>query len=249
MRNKNILSVISNVSHLIAELAQAGITVEIGNDFLEFRRLRNAQADRHHMFPMFDIERSYVEASNAFWVCGFNNDGELVHTQAIRLLSVEEESLADHLRHHRHKYITPGSTPDADRTFFTDLPTLRAMRGQIAYHGEFWIKSGVVGRRNQGLTSVLSRIAFELTMALWSPDFIFGLVPTSLANRGVTVRYGYPHSELGEWIGPSGEVTAEETLVWMNRQDLQFCIDSKPRSISSEVAAKTVRDVKLVQNN
>lgn len=245
-----LFTTITNVSNLMKELETAGIYLEIGGDFSTFRRLRNSQADRSKIFPMFDVASSYVDANNAFWICGFDENNELIHTQAIRLLDIRNGSLSDHLRDHRHKYITPGSTPDPDRTFFSHLPTLDRISGRVGYHGEFWIKGGKVGRKSQGLTAVLSRIAFELAMDLWSPDYVFGFVPVQLATRGVAVRYGYPHCEFGVWHGPDQEVTSKEMLVWMSNQDMQNSLETTPRTLSDDGSlpelGKFVRAIDMV---
>ncbi|MEM6385588.1 MAG: hypothetical protein AAF718_05050 [Pseudomonadota bacterium] len=246
----NLFTMISNVSTLVNELKEAGIFIEIGGDFAAFRRLRSSQTDRSAVFPMFDVASSYVDDTNAFWICGFDENKELIHTQAIRVLELGDATLSCHLRDHRHKYITPGSTPDADRTFFSALPSLDRISGRVGYHGEFWIKGGTIGRRNQGLTGVLSRIAFEMTMKLWSPDYMFAFVPTPLASRGVTVRYGYPHCEMGAWYGPEQEVTSEEFLVWMSNGDMETLLSATPRSLSDGIAVpereRVVRPVDMV---
>lgn len=239
MPASDLFTTITNVAYLVGELDRSGISVEIGDDFLVFRRLRNNQKDRSAMYPMFDVASSYVDASNAFWICGFNKDNELIHTQAVRLLDLGDDSLAQHLRNHRHKYITPGSTPNPDNTFFASLPVLDNICGRAGYHGEFWIKAGTIGRRNIGLTAVLSRIAFEMSMKLWSPDFLFGFVPTQMATRGVSVRYGYTHCELGAWHGPEQEVTSEEMLVWMSNEDLRVYLGTKPRQLGVSGLKKT----------
>lgn len=241
MTGKNLISMLSNVSKLKSELEREGIFLEFGNDFETFRRLRNSQEERSKIFPMFDVACSYVGASNAFWICAFNKDDELIHTQAVRLLDLEGETLKEHLRVHRLKYISPGSTSDVDRTFFSDIPVTEEITGQVAYHGEFWVKGGVINRRNQGLTSVLSRVAFEIAMNLWSPDFMFGLVPLSLANRGVTVRYGYRHCETGTWEGPLPSDRVKEVLVWMGNADLKHYLRTTPQSHDDDILPEPTR--------
>ena len=250
MPASDLFRTISNIGGLVHQLEETGISVEIGDDFSIFRRLRKQQTERSGIYPMFDATSSYVDASNAFWVCGFNTEHEMIHTQAVRLLDLQDETLAQHLRVHRHKYITPGSTPDPDNTFFSRLPVLNDISGRVGYHGEFWIKPGTIGRRNMGLTAVLSRIAFEMTMNLWSPDFLFGFIPTPMATRGVAVRYGYTHCELGAWHGPDQDVTSEEMLVWMNHEDLKAHLATRPRELSDngfmKARRKSARAIEMV---
>ena len=232
MPASDLFITITKIANLVGELEKSGISVEIGDDFAVFRRIRNLQKERADIYPVFDIASSYVDASNGFWICGFNKENEVIHTQAIRLLDLGEDTLSQHLLVHRHKYITPGSTPDPDNTFFSHLPALDKISGRVGYHGEFWIKPGTIGRQNIGLTSVLSRVMFEMSMNLWSPDYVFGFVPASMAARGVAVRYGYTHCELGAWYGPEQKVTSEEMLVWMSHEDLRVHLGTKPRQVS-----------------
>ena len=241
MTASSLFTTICNIAKMVSELEATGISIEIGDDFSAFRRIRESQTDRSAMFPMFDVARSYVDASNAFWVCGYNKNREVIHTQAMRLLNLDSQTLTQHLRNHRHMYITPGSTADPDRTYFSSLPVLDKISGQVGYHGEFWIKAGTIGRRNIGLTATLSRIAFEMSMKLWSPDFLFGFVPTPLAARGVAVRYGYAHCEVGAWYGPAQEVTSEEMLVWASNEDLNVHLNTQPRPLGINRDERTLR--------
>lgn len=234
MSAPGLYTMILNVANIINELDAAGLRLEIGCDFAAYRRLRNAQAERSPLYPMFDAACSYVDASNAFWVCGFNSTNELVHTQAIRLLDMTGVPLGEHLEVHRHKYITPNSTPDPDRTFFLQAPALKHITGRVCYHGEFWLKGGEAGLRDQGFTALLSRIVFELALRTWSPDYVFGLVPMPLAFKGIPVRYGYAHCEPGTWSLGDGRVTSEEALVWMSRGDIIQFLETAPKALSQE---------------
>ena len=241
----NLFTMISNVSNIMRELESEGVRLEIGGDFASYRRLRNQQTDRNAIFPMFDVSSSYVDETNAFWVCGFDENQDLVHTQAIRLLELNDVPLSKHLRAHRHKYITPGTTSDPDRTFYSDMPVLDQISGRVCYHGEFWIKGGKGGHRSQGFSALLSRVVFELTLKLWAPDYMFGFVAMPLAMKGMPVRYGYSHCEYGVWYGPEQEVTSEETLVWMSNQDMKQFLETKPRSLSDERSLPARSDLSM----
>ncbi|MEM8776871.1 MAG: hypothetical protein AAGF53_17690 [Pseudomonadota bacterium] len=230
----SLYTTIINVATILKEVEAAGMRLEIGGDFAAYKRLRNAQMDRTQPYPMFDVASSYVDETNAFWVCGFNHKDELVHTQAIRRLDMKGTSLGEHLKHHRHKYITPSSTPDPDQTYFAQPTALSHITGDVCYHGEFWLQGGEGGHRSQGFTALLSRIVFEITLKIWSPDYVFGLVPMPLAFKGIPARYGYMHSEPGLWMGPDEEVTSEEMLVWMSKNDIVQFLDTSPQALSKE---------------
>ena len=246
MSAKSFFGMIKNVSGLISELEDSGMHVEIGDDFSEYRSYRLAQVDRNAMYPMFDVASSYIDETNGFWVCGFNDDGDLIHTQAVRLLDLKDKSLRHHLKTHRHKYITPNTTPDPDATFFNGPRALDAITGKVVYHGEFWLPGrGLGGPRSQGATPLLSRIVFELVHKLWEPDFVYALVPKRLAERGAHLRYGYTHCEPGEWVGPDQQVTEEDYMIWMSARDMANAVSQRPKSLR-DIAKMTVVQSSLV---
>ncbi|MEL6643298.1 MAG: hypothetical protein AAFQ79_05125 [Pseudomonadota bacterium] len=231
-----------NISGIVRELESTGMRVEIGGDFSRYRALRLAQADRPPMYPMFDTASSYVDESNGFWVCGFNQDGDLVHTQAARLLDLGDVSLARHMNVHRHKYITPGTTPDPDQTYYSGPDALTRITGRVCYHGDFWLpSSGLGGPRSQGATALLSRILFEVIHHSWHPDFVFALVPKQLAAKGAHLRYGYSHCEPGQWLGPDQQVTEEDFLVWMSARDMANSLSRSVRANLSKTPVSTIR--------
>lgn len=242
MSARNLFGMVLNMSSIIREVGAAGIRIEIGDDFSEYRRLRSTLEGRSPLYPMFDVSCSYIDRSNAFWVCGFNQQGELVHTQAIRLLDLSGVSLREHLREHRHKYITPNTTPDPDRTFYSRPQALKTITGKVCYHGDFWLKAnGLGGPRSQGLTPLLSRIVFELSLRAWAPHYVFALVPRVLAQKGAHLRYGYIHCEPGCWYGPDDQVTDEDWLIWMSTKDTVNYLKTEPESLAIEQEETALR--------
>ncbi|MGJ8583413.1 MAG: hypothetical protein ACSHXD_04910 [Marinosulfonomonas sp.] len=232
MSAQNIFTMAQNVSSILRDLEEMGMRVEIGDDFSEFRLYRNTQTDRSPVYPMFDVASSYIDKTNGFWVCGFNQANELVHTQAVRLLDMSGGSLGQHMNIHRHKYITPNSTPDPDLTFYSGPRGLKTITGRVCYHGEFWLPArGLGGPRSQGMTPLLSRLLFEVMHRTWKPDYVFALVPKQLGSRGAHLRYGYNHCEPGRWIGPDQQVTEEDYMVWMNSEDLSNSLSVTPTSL------------------
>ncbi|AEI94964.1 hypothetical protein RLO149_c030080 [Roseobacter litoralis Och 149] len=229
------------MSNTLIDLEQAGIRVEIGDDFAKYRAYRSQQADRSPLYPMFDVTRSYVDHTNGFWVCGFNAGGELVHTQAVRLLDLSGISLSTHLDKHRHKYITPDSTPDPDLTFYSGPEALHTITGQVCYQGDFWLRArGLGGPRSQGTTSLLSRVLLEVMIAAWNPSFVFALVPKQLAAKGAHLRYGYNHCDPGRWLGPDQQVTEEDYLIWMGASDMANMVRRAPQNLQRATGASTV---------
>jgi hypothetical protein len=135
---------------------------------------------------------------------------------------------------HRHKYITPDTTPDPDLTYYSGPEALGRITGRVCYHGDFWLQpSGLGGMRSQGATSVFSRILFETMQFCWQPDYIFALVPAPLAAKGAHLRYGYSHCEPGKWVGPDNQTTDVDYMVWMSAADLARAMSREPQSLRS----------------
>ena len=221
MSPSRLFELTKNLSNSLNELDHAGIHVEIGDDFAKYRSYRSQQSDRGPIYPMFDVASSYIDHTNGFWVCGFNTNGELVHTQAVRLLDLTETSLATHLNIHRHKYITPDTTPDPDLTFYSGPEAHKTITGKVCYQGDFWLRaSGLGGPRSQGATALLSGILLQIMISSWNPSFVFAFVPQRLAAKGAHLRYGYSHCEPGRWVGPDQQVTEEDYFIWMGANDM-----------------------------
>lgn len=240
MSARNIFGMVRNVSVLIRELEDAGMRVEVGDDFSLYRYYRNACAGRGDLSPIFNTDSSFIDETNGFWICGFDEADELVHTQAVRMLDLSGITLGKHLDVHRHKYMVPDTTPDPDLTFFQGPEALKTVTGSVGYCGDFWLPSrGLGGPRSQGATGLLSRLLFEIVQQAWTPDYIFAFVPKQLAAKGTHLRYGYTHCEPGKWVGPDQLVTNEEYMIWMSSGDIKNVIASDVQSLrnSSQVAA------------
>ena len=227
-----LFSTIVNASMILRDLESAGLRVEVNSDFVAYRKMRNMQADRLPIYPVFDVSSSFIDASNAFYICAFNDRDELVHTQVIRNLDLGETNLQDHLNQHQHKYLTPGMVSNPDEISFAPLLSLKQISGQVCYHGEFWLKDGERGLRGQGFTALMSRLLLEIAMEIWSPDYLFGFVPLALAMKGVPFRYGYTRCEVGAWLRNDVEVAAEEAFVWMSNLDLQQYLENAPKLLA-----------------
>ncbi|MFD1158761.1 hypothetical protein [Roseovarius aestuarii] len=232
----------THLSGILRDLEEGGIHIEVGDDFAKYRSYRCQQIDRGPIYPIFDVASSYIDRTNGFWICGFNSSGELIHTQAVRLLDLSGISLARHLNIHRHKYITPDSTPDPDLTYYSGPEALDTITGQVCYQGEFWLRAhGLGGPRSQGATSLLSRVLFEIMVGTWDPSFVFALVPKQLAAKGAHLRYGYCHCEPGRWLGPNQQVTEEDYLIWMGANDMANALTQAPQSLQRAASVSTVQ--------
>ncbi|NIA67238.1 hypothetical protein HBA54_01375 [Pelagibius litoralis] len=239
MPTDNLYKAIRYIADIIQISEARGLLLEVSTDFEEFRKVRMAQSDRSTLYPMYDVACTYIDSSNGFWIKGVDENGELIHTQAMRLLDLSGTTLADHFRLHRQKYMTPGNTDDPTQYDYSPTPACQKISGRVCYHGELWLKEDDGKRfRGTGLTTILPRMALALSLMEWSPDFVFGFMYPHAACRGLAAREGYMHMEPGFWHAPGSPESFAEWLVWMAREDLEHLMRFAPGELYQQLEAQ-----------
>ncbi len=208
----------SGADEIVAEL---GIELEVGSDFEFFCSIPNQQPDRHAISPIFDPEESDVSASNAFWLIGRNAAGEIVLTQAIKLVRVGEAGFLNHMQKNLADYRPKGDRLDIAKSQINLTERAAKLSGDLCYYGELWIKNTY---RGSCLTAIMPRLMFAIAISKWSPNVVFGIMEPLAACKGLAAREGFMHLEQGglHWQGRTRSETFEEWLVWTTRDDFIF---------------------------
>ena len=236
MSSSNLYKAIQYVAEIVEICKARGLTLDVSTDFQEYRRVRAAQPERTNLSPMYDAACSYVDWTNGFWIKGVDENGDIVHTQAVRLLELSGISLAEHLQQHRHLYASPGIEGDPTLFAFAPTPTCQKITGRVCYHGDLWLKEGSgTGFRGKGLTTVLPRMAMALSVMEWSADYIFGFMYPFMACKGLAAREGYLHMEPGVWQASGESETVAEWLVWMAREDIKYLMQFPPSELYQQL--------------
>ena len=225
----NHLDLVRYVSE-IDEIAKAhGIRLELCKDFREFRDVRSRLQDRTPLSPIFDPGFTDIGPGNGFWIKGTDEDGEIVHLQATRRNDIRGMNLGDHLFELRQLYKLPGLNTNLERSTY-NAPAAKTISGTVCYHGEIWLKGGPEGYRGKGLASLLPRMLLALALAEWTPDYIFGFVPTPIAHKGVLAQYGYMHIQPGGilWTEADDGDTVNKWLAWLDREELIYLMQFAP---------------------
>jgi len=81
-----------------ALLHEAGITLTVGYDFAEYKTILQDARPDHLLGLPFDPETHDLNETNAFWIVGRNAKGDVMHTQAMRMLDLKGAKLAEYLR-------------------------------------------------------------------------------------------------------------------------------------------------------
>jgi len=225
----NHLDLVRYVSEIDGVAKEHGISLHLCKDFREFRDIRNAFDDRPPVAPIFDPNFTDIGPGNGFWIKGVDANGDIVHLQAARRHNIHGMTLADHLFELRQLYKLPGLNRELERSSY-NAPAARDISGTVCYHGEIWLKDGPEGYRGKGLASLLPRMLLALALAEWTPDYVFGFVPTAIAHKGVLAQYGYMHIQPGGilWSGTEDGNVVNKWLAWLNREELIYLMQFAP---------------------
>jgi hypothetical protein len=188
------------LTRLEDELNQAGFTIKVANDLIEFNALKlQLRGERAH--PYHDPEICGLPPEREFWMSLTDKDGRVVGIQAFRLDCVTT-SLADWapaytigLYMRRQEIMIPMHAMPPRNSIAERL------RGRLAYHGELWMDKSVRGR---GLSLWFGRMGLLLCLLKWQPDAVWALAAQSMAMNGGMLRLGYSHLERGffrwQWV-------------------------------------------------
>ena len=166
------------VSSTASVLEQHGIGITLGTDFDEYRSQLIAERPDHETGAPFDPELHNLNKTNAFWMIGRNRQGEIMHTQAIRLLDLGCGTLGDYFSKSFRDFPPPGVPIDMKRSQYRVGLGANRMKGQVAYHGEFWI-GGIPGEyRGSGISTVLCRLFLGSvpTLGFRSYGWLYGAI-------------------------------------------------------------------------
>ncbi|MER9977821.1 hypothetical protein [Mesorhizobium sp. M0085] len=211
---------VSNFICVAYKLARkSGLDITMGDDFEEYIRITDKLPGKSPTDPNFRPDCSDLLPGKAFWIIGRDRDSRVAHVQAMRLDDLTDTNLDEHLRTLKACFSDPDLKAGPGSSCNCYAPSARGIRGLVAYRGDLWLRRDFRGR---GLLAFLSRIAFGLAWAKWSPDFIYALVAGWNIEKGVADRNGYLHKEPHGAILrlPAQGIYEDDWLVWLTRGDI-----------------------------
>jgi len=217
-------------SRLLAEtldlLAQRQLFVSIGDDFHEYKSLVAQYRPGQPLGLPYDPDHTDLSGGKGFWAVGRNPAGVVVQTQAVRLVDLKGGTLADHMIENFRDYPPSGVPIDLEDSWYRPGPGARRIRGNAYYHGEMWINPDEGSYRGRGMIDILARFAFLTSMLHWSPDYLFGFMPRSIARRGLQEREGYMHVDpyCLSWKIKGQNKPVEGNMVYMAAEDIQHIV-------------------------
>lgn len=206
---------------------QYGVTLEVGYDFEHYRDLLKEARPEHDLGAPYDPRLHRLDAGTALWIVGRNPRGEVVHTQALRMLDMQGLSLGDYLGRRFREFPPSNVDLDLSRSRYRAGPGASRMFGRVCYHGEFWIGGEDRELRGKGVSCVLGRYGFWQAIQHWDPDHMIAFMVKAVAFKGLAERTGWMHTEPGalHWFLRDQDRPVEGFLAYMHRDDLRYLLD------------------------
>lgn len=198
------------------------LDLSVGDDFEDYARIVEKHRGEQPLGPPFDPEKTFLPKSRGIWVVGRNAKGTVVHTQAMRLLDLCDQTLARYLSARFAEFPPGGMEVDLAGSWFRPGPGAAQISGRAVYHGEMWLADDSA-YRGRGLIDVLARFAFLTAMLHWQPDHVFGFILRPVARRGLAEREGYMHTDpyCLSWKVAGRNQPLDCNMVWMALNDLR----------------------------
>lgn len=231
------------VASCLRILAQHDLTLRVGYDFHQYRSLMRIARPDHTIGVPFDPDLHDFDVTQGFWIIATEPDGTTVHSQALRLLDLGEDSLADHLSDHFTDFPPPSMALDLEQSNYQAGPGASRMRGRIAYHGEFWIGGQEGQFRGSGLSTMLARYGFWMATQHWDPDHLFAFILNHVHYKGLAARTGWMHTDPAalQWYPADGRPAIETVMAYLHNDDIEYLMRLPLQVPGMAPARKTAR--------
>jgi hypothetical protein len=165
-----------------------GVRLRIRYDFDELVYVNKQQVTAGTWFPlvnMFDPQYCDLNRENSYWICGENDAGEVVLTQAGRIYSWPDTNLEEQAR-----LMFYGGRETGQKCQIT-ADIAHEIGGVVFCAGSHWIHPDFRGHQLSELTARLGR---AYAAARWPIEWAIALITPALVKKGVARGYGYKHT-------------------------------------------------------
>lgn len=170
---------------------ERGIKLRVRTDIEELAALNKrevALGNWYPMLPIFNPERSQLDASNAYWISGINDAGETVVAQAGRIFDWHGTTLAERIdtlfydNQESHQPVT------------VNCPSAHGVTGTVCFSGSTWFHPDY---RRLGLSRILPRVSRVFAYGNFETNWTMSLVPRELVEKNIASAYGYTDIQFG----------------------------------------------------
>ena len=164
-------------------LRDIGLTLRIRTDFDALIHLNRQQVAVGNWLPVPDAynpEVSAIDGSNAFWVAGENERGEIVVTWASRVHDWTGTTMAEQMR-------TAWYGRDTGQPCIVTAEAAAMITGICTCSGASWVRPDVRGKH---LSHLMPRIGKAYASSHWPLDWAVGFIGLANVEKGLANSYG-----------------------------------------------------------
>lgn len=207
------------LSDLEVAMSTFDVRVECLTNFQDFRDTARQIPHRKEITAVYDIRQCDIGPNNGFWIKASDEHGQLVHIQAMRFDDLNETSLSQHWLESPSMFAPAGYQVVLEKCNFDTAPASHRINGKVCYHGDFWLDASY---RKLDLAPLLSKYSTLQALLKFEPDYIYGLVPPTLIERGWAARQGYLHMHpwAPRWYIEGQKEFYDDYLVWITGPEL-----------------------------
>lgn len=188
-----------------------GLTLRIRADFEELIYLNKQQTAVGNWLTVpdaFNPEIADLSASNAFWIAGENDEGDIVVTWAARVHDWRGTTMAEQMR-------VAWYGKDLGQPCVVTAEAANMITGICACAGASWVRPDFRGKH---LSHLMPRIGKAYACSGWPLDWAVGFIGLGNVQKGLAGSYG--QKNLGYSIVYPGSAWGEVALVYTSVADV-----------------------------
>jgi GNAT superfamily N-acetyltransferase len=188
------------------EMRSRGVSLRLKRDLGELIDFNKRNRDHwYRLAPLFDPAFNEIPRDDAYWIAGYDEDGDIVAVHAARFFDWAETDLGREFASLRLWYNEPERWRMPGEICSVTSPAADAVTGRCAYLGSMWFRPDFRGR---GLSRLLPRINRTIALAHWGIDFNFSFIESFVVTTGLIEQYGFSRYTPGVAFrnGPKGDM-------------------------------------------
>jgi hypothetical protein len=188
--------------------------------FDELWRANEKNRDTWNRIPtIFDPEfcGEQLQPDRAFVILGKNADGDVVLSQACKLMDLGDRSIGDALLSQHVFFDNPDLDRLPDEKIEVTAQSAFKVKGRVSVGGAAWCRPDYRGRHLPALTSRLGR---AISLAHWNVDYYVSFFVEKVALGGVAKDVGFDRGEWHMKLENARAGNAKTYFVWVDPDEI-----------------------------